>query len=384
MAGKRRSNREGSIWQRQDGRWTGAAYVLTIDGIFKRVYVYGRTREGVHAQLIQLQERSSRGLPHAARAWKVGEYLDYWLANVAQPAVRPTTYAKYELMVRLYLRPGLGRQRLDRLSVPTVQSFLNSRLRAGDSVAKVHIMRMALGAALTRAMREELVSRNVARLATLPVAPAKERRPWSADEARRFLEVACSDPLYLAFVLMLVYGLRRGEVLGLSWHDVDFGEGAIRVRRQLVRVGGQLHLGPVKTRAGARELPLLGIAREVLIEQEGRRILGGRLNEWSTEALVFTTANGHPVEPRNLGRSFERIVQAAGLRKIRLHDLRHTTASLLKKLGVPARDAMVILGHSRISVTLEIYTHVDEESRRDAVIRMDQLLSVRVSRPDGS
>lgn len=153
-----------------------------------------------------------------------------------------------------------------------------------------------------------------------------------------------------------------------------------RIRHQLVRVGGRLHLGSVKTRAGVRELPLLGIAREALIEQEQRRILGGRPNKWNGDVLAFTTTNGHPVEPRNLGRSFERIVQTAGLRPIRLHDLRHTTASLLKKLGVAARDAMVILGHSRISVTLEIYTHVDEESRRDAVGKMDQLLSARVTR----
>lgn len=382
MAGKRKSNREGSIWLRQDGRWTGAAYVLTAQGIFKRVYVYGRTREETHNKLIQLQEGSARGLPHPDRTWKVGEYLDYWLANVAQPAVRPTTYAKYEVFVRLYLRPGLGRQRLDRLSVADVQSFLNSRLHAGDSVAKVHAMRMVLGAALTRAMREELVSRNVARLASLPAAPSKERRPWSADEARRFLDVTRANPLYPGFVLMLVFGLRRGEVLGLSWRDVDFDEGVIRVRRQVVRVGGQLHLGPVKTRAGARELPLLGIARKALIEQDERQVLGGSPTEWTSEALVFTTAHGRPIEPRNLGRSFDRIVQAAGLRSIRLHDLRHTTASLLKNLGVPARDAMVILGHSRISVTLEIYTHVDEESRRDAVGRIDRLLSGPALRPD--
>jgi hypothetical protein len=98
----------------------------------------------------------------------VGEYLDYWLAEVARPAVRPTTYAKYEVMVRLCLRPGLGRHRLDRLSVAAVQSYFNGRLQAGDSAAKVQVIRTVLGAALTRAMREELIQRNVARLATVP------------------------------------------------------------------------------------------------------------------------------------------------------------------------------------------------------------------------
>jgi integrase len=350
--------------------------------VFKRVYVYGHTRDDVRTKLVRLQAESDRGIPRPDRASKVGEYLDYWLASVAKPAIRPTTYAKYETMVRLYLRPGLGRHRLDRLSVPTVQAFFNSRLSAGDSIAKVHVMRVVLSAALTRAMREELVSRNIARLVTLPPAPARDRRPWSVEEARRFLQAARRDPLHAAFTFLLAYGLRRGEILGLSWDDLDFDQGVIHVRRQVVRAGGRLHLGPVKTAAGVRELPLLEIAREALIEHEARQLLGNSVSEWDRERLIFTTASGRPVEPRNIGRSFERIVRKAGLRPIRLHDLRHTTASLLKKLGVSPRDAMVILGHSNISVTLGIYTHVDEDSRRDALGRLGHAL--RPPRPAAS
>ena len=155
---------------------------------------------------------------------------------------------------------------------------------------------------------------------------------------------------------------------------MDFDQGVIHVRRQVVRAGGRLHLGPVKTTAGVRELPLLEIAREALAEHEERQLLGNTVNEWDCESLIFTTASGRPMEPRNIGRSFERIVRKAGLRSIRLHDLRHTTASLLKKLGVSPRDAMAILGHSNISVTLGIYTHVDEDSRRDALDRLGQAL----------
>jgi len=163
----------------------------------------------------------------------VGEYLDYWLANVAGPAVRPTTYAKYEFVVCLYLRPGLGQHRLDRLSVQTVQSFFNAQLTAGDSVALVHFMRPVLGAVLACAMREELLQRNVARLTTLPAAAPDRRQHWSAEEARRFLAAARADPLYPAFVLLLVYGLRRGAVLGLSWRDVDMENSVIRFASSL-------------------------------------------------------------------------------------------------------------------------------------------------------
>jgi integrase len=375
VKGKRRANREGSIWQRHDGRWTGAAYVLTTAGTFKRAYIYGRTRDEAHAKLVRLQESSARGIPLPDHPWKVGEYLDYWLADVAKPAVRPTTYAKYEFIVRLYLRPGLGRHRLDRLSVQLVQSFFNARLVAGDSVALVHIMRMVLGAALARAMREELLQRNVARLTTLPPATPDRRQPWTAEESRRFLGAARVDPLYPAFVLLLVYGLRRGEVLGLSWRDVDTGNGVLRIRQQLVRAGGRLRLGPVKTAAGRRELPLIGIVDDVLGRQAEMRIVGSRSDEWTAHELVFTTRTGHPVEPRNLARSFSRISARAGLRPIRLHDLRHTTATLLKNLGVPPRDTMEILGHTRIAVTMEIYTSADGTSRRDAIDKLSQLLA---------
>jgi integrase len=223
-------------------------------------------------------------------------------------------------------------------------------------------------------MREELVSRNVARLVTLPPAPARDRRPWPVDETRRFLQAARRDPLYAAFTFLLAYGLRRGEVLGLSWDDVNFDQGVIHIRRRVVRAGGRLHLGPVKTTAGVRELPLLEIAKCALIEHEAKQLLGKPVNEWGRERPIFTTASGRPVEPRNIGRSFERIIRKAGLRPIRLHDLRHTAASLLKRLGVSPRDAMVILGHSNVSVTLGIDTHGDEASRRDALDRLDQAL----------
>jgi len=172
---------------------------------------------------------------------------------------------------------------------------------------------------------------------------------------------------------LLLYGLRRGEVLGLSWRDVDFGQGTIRVRQQLIRAGNRLQLGPVKTAAGKRGLPLLGIARQALLYQEGMRVLGSPVTAWSRHDLVFGTRGGLPVEPRNLARSFHRITADAGLRRIRLHDLRHTTATLLKDLGVPARDTMEILGHSRIAVALEIYTAADDTIRRDAIERLNQL-----------
>jgi integrase len=310
------------------------------------------------------------------RSLKLGDYLDYWLREVVQPSVRWNTYKKYEQTVRLYLKPGLGRKPLGRVRVADAQAFFNGQIRAGHSIAKVHVMRMVLGAAFTRAMREELVFTNPARLATLPTAPTARNRPWSADEAKRFLTVARNDPLYPAFLLLMVYGLRRGEVLGLAWDDVDLADDVLRIRYQIQRIDGQLLRVPLKTAAGRRDLPLVPITRDALIDLAGQQAAARRRagDSWAGNDLVFSTRTGLPVEPRNLVRSFERLIDGSGLRKIRLHDLRHTVATLLKSLKVPQRDAMQILGHARISVTLEIYTDSDEASQRDALTKMSERL----------
>ncbi len=292
---------------------------------------------------------------------------------------RPATYALYEMNIRLYLIPGLGTRRLNRLSVAAVQMFLNQRLEKGDSVRKVQIMRTVLSAALTRAVREELIPRNVARLVELPQWQRGTIRPWTADEAKQFLGAARSDPLYPAFVLLILYGLRRGEALGLRWTDIDFEAGTIQVRQQLQRIQGQLILGPVKTRAGQRDMPLLDLAREALEGQAAQQVAhrADMGSAWPATDLVFTTRTGRPVEPRNFVRSFRRICDSNKLRTIKVHHLRHVVASLLKDLHVPARDAQAILGHSRISTTLEIYTNVDEPARRDALTRLHGLLNER-------
>jgi integrase len=215
-----------------------------------------------------------------------------------------------------------------------------------------------------------------ARLAELPAWEPGEVRPWSADEAMAFLRAARSDQLYPAFVLLLLYGMRRGEVLGLRWQDIDLDVGKLCVRQQLQRIRGSLHTGPVKTRAGSRDLPIPSLAHAALLMRKERQATDSEAfgRAWQDTGLVFSTRSGHPVEPRNLDRSFRRICDHHKIRVIKVHHLRHTTASLLKKLHVPPRDAQMILGHAHISTTMQIYTHVDEEARDDALTGLDKLL----------
>jgi integrase len=357
---RRRANGEGSIYKRPNGRWEAAISLNTVSGKRKRVQFSGRTRQDVHKKLVAAKSQADRGVALPDHQWRLGEYLDYWLEEIVKPNLRPKTYQQYESVSRLYLKPTLGGVLLAKLSVPRLQSFVNEQFAQvesqGQSRRKVHTMRAVLSAALSRAMREELVTRNAAQLVELRPDVRKHIRPWSVDEATRFLEVARSSQLFPAYAFLLLLGLRRGELLGLRWQDVDFERDEIRIRQQLQRVGGKLLFGPVKTTAGERSLPLIPWARELLLKQSREQ-----------EGLVFSDANGEPIRPERFYRTFLRLSSAAGVRPIKIHHARHTTATLLKRLGVPDRDIQTILGHSHITVTQEIYQHADLADSRAAL-----------------
>ncbi len=208
----RRATGEGSITHRADGRWMARFYAWTSAGTRKRITVYGRTRRQATERMREAQEPNRQGIPVPDRTWRLADWLDYWLEHVVAPNRRPATYALYEMVVRTNLKPALGKYPLTRLSSARVQMFLNGQLAHGQSIRRVQIMRTVLSSALTRTMREEFVVRNVARLAELPTWERKPITPWTAAEARAFLDAAKDDPLYPALVLLLVYGLRRGEV----------------------------------------------------------------------------------------------------------------------------------------------------------------------------
>jgi integrase len=378
---RKRGNGEGTIAKRADGRYVAAICVTRPDGTRGRKWLYGRTRAEVAAELARLAKHVDSGAVVPTRSPTLSDYLTYWHAEVVLPARRPTTVAKYRTAIELYLRPGLGSHHLDKLTVATVQRYLNTRRASGDSVAKLEMIKVVLSSALSCAMREELVTRNVAQLVTLPTEPRARRTAWTAAQARVFLRAAVDDPAYPVFVLALVYGLRRGEIAALRWEDVDFNGGRIFVRASLVRVDGRLVRGPVKSAAGVRALPLVALSRAALIaardRQAEQRTAAGKpehVTDWQETGYVFTTRSGRPVEPRNLSRSFDRIVTAAGLPNIVFHDLRRTAATMLKSLGIPARDAQTILGHANIAVTLGVYSEVFDTEIATAIGRINDAL----------
>jgi integrase len=226
-------------------------------------------------------------------------------------------------------------------------------------------------------MREELLGRNVARLAQPPSPERQEIRPWTDVEARAFLAVCRSHRLHALFAVALGLGLRRGELLGLRWVDVDFATGQLRVWQTLQRVRGEgVVFGPPKSRRSRRVLTMPAVVSSALRQhrerQQAERAAAGE--RWTDSGLVFTTATGGHLEPRNLNTTFGRLLGRAGVRPIRLHDLRHTCATLLLSRGVSPRMVMDILGHSQIAVTMNTYGHAIPAMQHEAAGHMDAAL----------
>jgi len=383
----RRANGEGTLYQRKDGRYEGAAYVLTTDGTRRRVRVYGRTREDASGKLTELMAQHRRGLPAVINAPTVASYLAYWLPNVAKPRVRPLTYRTYEMFVREHIVPALGKKRLDRLTARDVRAFLASRSQVTSrspgrrtkplSERTVFHLHAVLRNALADAVREDLIVRNVAQQVRISPGHQEEVQPLTVEEARTLLRVARQYRLYALYAVALSIGLRRGEALGLRWADVDLDTGRLHIRQTLQRHSGELHFAPPKTRRSRRTVPLLPSMVTTLREHRERQAEERRRagDAWEDSGLVFTTTTGRPIEPNDFSNAFGRLCERAGVRKVRLHDLRHTCASMLLAQGVPPRVVMEVLGHSALEVTMTIYGHVMLDAQRKALAGMDALLT---------
>jgi integrase len=364
---------------------------LTANGTYKRTPVYGASAEEVERKLTEIKARSNRGLPAEASGWTVSSYAGYWLEHGAGIKLRPTTPARYRTLMSRYVLPALGKKRLAALTPAEVRLMLARTAaarttgrkgqmeeeRATVSSRTVQQVHAVLRAMLSHAVRDELVSRNAARLVQPPTRDREEIHPWTADEARTFLAAARPHRLSAPFVVALALGLRRGELLGLRWSDVDFRTRQLRVWQTLQRVRGQgIVFDPPRSKRSRRVLTMPAIVLEALREHRDRqdhdRAVAG--DDWVETGLVFTTAIGRHVEPRNLNTAYGRLLARAGVRPIRFHDLRHTCATLLLSRGVPARTVMDILGHSQIAVTLNIYGHVMPAMQQEAAGQIDAAL----------
>ncbi|WP_066953951.1 tyrosine-type recombinase/integrase [Streptomyces lushanensis] len=398
-----RANGDGTVYQRKDRRWEAAGYVLTPGNTRRRVRVYGNSRTEALVKLTEKIAASNRGVPAVTAQGSLSAFLTYWLENVAVHHLRETTHTRYIAVVEQYLIPGLGRKKLTKLTAKDVRTWLN-QLRTTCQCCTRHLdaardeprccvagqccfkllspltltyIHSVLKSALEHAVREEEIPRNVARNVRTGTPRPRRFEPLTTDEARRLLTTAQDHRLHTLFELALHTGLRKGELLGLRWEDLDLDAGTVAIRRTLQRTSaGGLTTLPTKTRASERRIALptrciQSLKRHHEQQQREREAAG---TAWQHNGHVFTTAQGGPIDPTNLTRAFTTLLGKAGLRHIRFHDLRHSTATLLLEQGVELVVIKELLGHAHIGVTATVYAHVRLRLQRDAIDLLDRAL----------
>lgn len=374
---KKRGQNEGSIYRTSDGRWAAAFTTGYFNGKQRRKVLYAKTREDVARKLTTALRERDQGLAPTNDKLALGTFLEQWLEGSVKGSTRPRTYQSYCQLVRLHILPVLGNERLTKLSVQRVNTFLAAKRQTGLSPRTVQYLRAVLRRALNMALKWGLVARNVAALADTPKIERHAISALDSEQARRLLAAAAGHRLEALFSVALAVGLRIGEALALEWADVDLKARTLTVSKQLQRIGGKLVVTHPKSHSGRRTIPLPSCAVEALKDHRLRQELQDRPlagERWQESSFVFTTTIGTPLEPRNATKQFQELLKRAGLRPMRFHDLRHTCATLLLAQNVHPRVVMEILGHSQISLTMNTYSHVVPRVMAEAAEKMDEAL----------
>jgi integrase len=348
---RKRGQNEGSIYKMSDGRWRAAVSLGwrpsgSGEVLWKRKVFTGKTRADVQQRLNTALHDQQRGLPIDSAKQTLGQFLNTWLLNTVKPSVRTKTYTSYEQMLRNHIEKsipagewadrkldavrGLGRLELTKLTLPVLQEWMTVKVNAGNSPSLVRYLLVVLRIALNEALKSDLFQRNPATLATPPLVEKTEIKPFTPEEAMRFLQAARAHRLEALFTVALAIGLRSGEASGLKWSAVDLERGEIHVRQALQRVKGKgLALVPPKSEKSRRTIQLPDICVDALrthrARQQAEREWAG--SAWKDTAFVFTSKIGTPLDDRRVLLEFTRLVKVAGLPKQRFHDLRHACIS---------------------------------------------------------
>jgi integrase len=292
---------------------------------------------------------------------KLGEYLARWLADSVRDTVRPTTFERYEQIVRIHIRPVLGMVKLKNLTSAHVRGLYREKLDAGLSPRSVQYVHVTLHKALKQAIADGLIPRNATEAVKPPQVRREEMRPLTAEQVRILFDAAKGDRLEALYVLAVTTGLRQGELLGLKWDDIDLEGGTLQVRLTLTTAKGGPVLSAPKTKSSRRTVRLSQMALEALTshldDQLGEIDRAGGL--WRENGLIFASESGEPLSRQHVtAHHFKPLLKRAGLPEIRFHDLRHTCATLLLSKNVNPKVVSEMLGHASIAITLDTYSHV--------------------------
>ncbi len=381
-----RGNGEGSIRQRKDGTWE-ARYSYGRDDYGRQVQksIYGKTRKIVSEKLTEIQHSIHTNTYINPTTLTVEEWLDIWLDDYKSNVIKPTTLATYKTRIEVHLKPKLGHMLLKNLTTHTVQQFANSLLREKLSPKHISGIINVLKAAIEQAIKNDMLNKNVAKHIVLPKIQSKKTEILTLEEQKNFIDICKSTYLGNIFIFSLGTGMRIGEVLGLSWSDIDFLNNTINVNKTLTITKDYsdphskwlISLGTAKTTSSNRIIPIMSPIKKLLEEQI---LYTEKIKERACELynnehnLVFTTRIGTPLDPRNMQRTFHNIRKKANIDYLSIHALRHTFASRGLENGIDLKVMQDLLGHSSIQITADLYTHVLPDKKAIEISKLENTI----------
>lgn len=378
---KKRANGDGSIRKRKDGRWEGR-YVVGHDPVTGKMIsrnVLGKTQAEVKEKLRTAIENSKRLDYTQTGKYTVGQWMDEWFEAYAKVKVRPSSHQTYKGYIENHIKPNIGDIPIEKLTSLQLQKFYRLLLTEGRvpriesekqprglSAKTVRNINQVISSAMDMAVRHKLILSNPTEGCELPKVEHREMKTLPAEQLGAFLREAKESGVYELYYLDLATGLRRGELLGLKWEDIDLQNGIIHVRRQVARVDGEVKELPLKTKNSYRNISISQDAVAMLTEMEAHR----------SSDYVFPSSTGGPISPDSVNNMLHRVLKRAGLPSIRFHDLRHTFATLALQNGVDIKTVSGMLGHFSAGFTLDTYAHVTTSAQKEAARTMGNVLAV--------
>ena len=357
-----RSKHEGSFSQRKDGKWQGQ---ITIDR--KRHSVYGMTRKEANEKVKVLINNYLSGIKTKPTDYTVSEWADIWLRDCIRLEVRPNTYLQILQVVTGHVKPTVGTVSLQKLRVSHVQDMVRTKLDSGLSPATVKKIRNALHAIVEYAVKLELLIRNPVKLVSIKNVQRPEIKVLTKVQLQQFLEEAKSHFLYPAILLLATTGVRRSEACGIKWSDINWDENTVCIQRVVVKCGGyNILIHDTKTSGSRRLIPIPPILLNVLKAHKDTH---------GAQEYLFSRSNGQPIYPESIYDSMKVLGKRIGVPAITVHMLRHTAASLLLEAGENPKIVQELMGHSSISVTMDIYSHVIPGMKLQAINKLSSMIT---------
>lgn len=389
----KRSNGEGTIYKRSDGRWCAACYVNVKGGGAKRKYVYAKTQKEVRDKLKALEMYTE---PMEETKITLEGWMYRWLEIYKKETLKRTTYENYVLNIQTHIAGSeIGKTELSKIDTDILQKFYISKLRGENgkkalSNRTVEYIHTLIGGALQQAYKNELIKKNYNDFTVLPKKEDKEIVPLNLYEIASIVKASEDTPIYALLILEIFTGMRKGEILALQWKNIDFENKSIYVKQNLCRVNKEepternkteLVLMLPKTKKSIRRIPIndevVRVLRRHQYEQNKYKEEFNKI--YKDNDIVFAKCDGSFQDPRELLHKFHKILEKAGVRKCRFHDLRHTFASLLLQAGEAPKIIQELLGHSSITTTMDVYTHVADNGKIGAIQKLNDLLENEIN-----